>query len=347
MLIKNNLAGRDNEETLKRTTLKDIAKLTGLSVSGVSRALKDHPDISEETKTKVREVAEALNYSPNLNAQFLRTRSSKIIAVILPKADTFFFPELLRGISEVVSKQGYSLMYLQTENSLEREKELIDFCLKIYAEGVLISLTHQTTDLKHLDKLKAAEIPVLMIDKGLTNDWTPFLNIDDQEATFRAIDYLLKKGYRHILGIFDHPNLLMTQRRAEGFREAHRQHKLDCHPDQILMSKNDTQLPEEIMVFLRKKAQADAVFTMSDKLMVQAYNVINKLGYVIPDDIALISISDGKAPYYLYPNVSYISHSGYEVGKTGTQLLFQMINGTALNRQFYKIETRLIELEST
>jgi LacI family transcriptional regulator len=332
---------------LKRTTLKDIAKLTGLSVSGVSRALKDHPDISEETKQKVREVAEALNYSPNLNAQFLRTQSSKIIAVILPKADTFFFPELLRGISEVVSEQGYSLMYLQTENSLEREKELIDFCLNIYAEGVLISLTHQTTDLKHLDKLKAAEIPVLMIDKGLTNDWIPLLNIDDQQATFQAIDYLLKKGYQHILGIFDHPNLLMSQRRAEGFREAHRQHQKECPTDQILMLTTDSRIREEVGAFIQKNEGADAVFTMSDKIMVHAYNAIHKLGYVIPDDIALISISDGKAPYYLYPNVSYIRHSGYEVGKTGTHLLFQMINGQPLDRQFFEIKTRLIELEST
>lgn len=336
-----------NDHALKRATLKDIAKLTGLSVSGVSRALKDHPDISEETKAKVREVAEALNYSPNLNAQFLRTQSTRIIAVILPKADTFFFPELLRGISEIVSDKNYSLMYLQTDNSLEREKKLIDFCLKIYAEGVLISLTHQTTDLHHLDKLKEAEIPVLMIDKGLPNDWIPLLNINDQQATFQAVDYLLQKGYTNIVGIFDHPNLLMSQRRAEGFREAHRRHGKEVHPTQILMVGNDVQLPQRITAFLKKNPDARAVFTMSDKIMVQAYNVINNMRYRIPEEMALISISDGKAPYYLYPNISYIKHSGYEVGKTGAQLLFRMIKGESLGNQFFEIQTELIELSST
>ena len=87
---------------MKRSTLKDIAKLTGLSVSGVSRALKDHPDIAPETKDKVREVANALNYHPNPSAQFLHSKNSKIIAAILPEVNTFFFPEILQGISKVV-----------------------------------------------------------------------------------------------------------------------------------------------------------------------------------------------------------------------------------------------------
>lgn len=321
--------------------------MTGLSVSGVSRALKDHPDISEETKAKVREVAEALNYSPNPSAQFLRTQSSKIIAVILPREDTFFFPELLRGISEIVSKKGYSLMYLQTDNSLNREKELIDFCLKIFAEGVLISLSYETTDLKHLEKLREAEIPILMIDKGLPNDWIPLLNIDDQKATFKAVDYLLRKGYRQILGIFDHPNLLMSQRRAEGFKKAHREHNCALDPGQILMVTDDNKLAEEITAFLQQNPHANAVFTMSDKILVQAYNAINKLGYRIPEDRALISISDGKAPYYLFPNVSYIKHSGYEVGKKGTQLLFKMMGGLNYSNQSFEIQTSLIELNST
>ena len=110
---------------MKRTTLKDIAKATGLSVSGVSRALKNHPDIGERTKQKVKEVAEALNYSPNLSARSLRTRSSKIIALILPELTDFFFPKLLKGISDTVESKGYSLVFLQSNNSLEKEKELI------------------------------------------------------------------------------------------------------------------------------------------------------------------------------------------------------------------------------
>ena len=329
-----------------RSTLKDIARLTGLSVSGVSRALKDHPDISQETKEKVREVAEALNYHPNPNAQFLRSQRSKIIASILPEVNTFFFPEILQGISKVVEKHGYSLMFLQSDNSLRKEKELIDYCMQMFVDGVLISVSSETDDVSHILKLKETGAAVLLIDRVLENQHIPFLTIDDRETTFQAVDYLIQKGHRHILGIFDDARLSMTQLRSEGFRLAHKKHGIAFDPGQILMSVQDSELEQQITALMDKHPAATAVFTMSDKLMVKTCHVINSLGFKIPDEMAVISISDGKAPYYNFPGITHMRHSGEEVGSTAASLLFEMIAGKKPVAELNKISTTLVELGS-
>ncbi|MBI1225666.1 MAG: LacI family DNA-binding transcriptional regulator [Bacteroidetes bacterium] len=331
---------------MKRSTLKDIAKLTGLSVSGVSRALKNHPDIAPETKTKVHEVAKALNYHPNPSAQFLHSKNSKIIAAILPEVNTFFFPELLQGISKIVEQHGYFLIFLQSDNRLQKEQELIDYCIQMYVEGVLISVSAETDNLDHLLKLKKMGAAVLLIDRVLKNDEIPYLTIDDSKATANAIEYLLSKDRNQILGIFDDERLTMTKLRTEGYVKALKKNGLRIEPNLLLTINDDFDIEEQIFKRLEDVSSVNAVFTMSDKLLVKAYHAIYRLGLKIPDDIALISISDGKAPYYLYPSISHIRHSGEEVGSAAATLLFRMLSGEVGLVSFHQIGTSLVELGS-
>ena len=135
---------------MKRTTLKDLAKLLNLSPSTVSRALADHQDISEETKRRVQEVAQRMNYIPNLRAKYLRTRHSNVIALILPEMNMFFMPSLMNGINKVVEAKNYSLIVLQSDNSLWKEKQLVQYCLNLSVDGVLLSVSKETTNLSHL-----------------------------------------------------------------------------------------------------------------------------------------------------------------------------------------------------
>lgn len=331
---------------MKRATLKDIAKLTGLSISGVSRALKDHPDIGSATKQKVREVAEALKYMPNLNARSLRTQSSKIIAVILPELMDFFFPKLLEGISEIVEKRGYSLVFLQSNNNLKKEKELVDFCLNIFAEGVLLSLSVESENLDHLQKLKDANIPLILIDRVIKNEDFPSITIDDRETSFKAIEYLIQQGHHNILGIFNDERLKMTQLRVEGFRLAYAHHRKLLKEEQILMVPNEDNLEESVTSYIKAHPNATAIFTMSDQLLVNTYHVIKRMGKKIPEDISLISISDGIAPNYLYPKITHLHHSGHEVGSKATNLLFNIIDGMSPAFNFYKIDAELVKLGS-
>lgn len=331
---------------MKRSTLKDIAKLTGLSVSGVSRALKDHPDIAVETKNKVLDVAKALHYHPNPSAQFLHSKNSKIIAAILPEVNTFFFPEMLQGISQIVEQQGYFLIFLQSENKLKKEQELVDYCIQMFVEGVLISVTAETNDIDHFLRLKEMGASVLLIDRVLENPTIPFMTIDDASATSKAIEFLLKKGHTKILGIFDDVRLAMSNLRAKGYELAFENKGLQFDPKMLFSINDDDDIEEQIFEKLRSLDEVTAVFTMSDKLLVKAYHAISRLGLRIPNDIALISISDGKAPYYLYPNITHVKHSGVEVGMAAATLLFQMLSENRELKGFQKIETSLVTLGS-
>ncbi len=331
---------------MKRSTLKDIAKLTGLSVSGVSRALKDHPDIAPETKEKVKEVAAALNYHPNPNAQYLHSKSSKIIAVILPEVNTFFFPELLQGISKVAEQHGFFLIFLQSDNKFSREKELIEYCIQMFVDGVLISISAETTNLDHLLKLKEMGASVIQIDRVLNNDTIPFLTIDDEKASFKAVEYLISKGHHNIIGVFDDNRLSMTNLRVNGFKLALEKHGIPANDVLVLTIKDGEDVEEHLLKKFDDDVSATAVFTMSDKLMVRAYHAINQIGFKIPDDVALISISDGKAPHYLFPGITHIRHSGEEVGNAAATLLFRMLSGETIPGQLFMVETTLVELGS-
>jgi len=331
---------------MKRATLKDIAKLTGLSISGVSRALKDHPDISPATKQKVKEVAQALKYSPNLSARSLRTQSSKIIALILPELTDFFFPKLLKGISEIVEARGYSLVFLQSNNTLKKEQELVELCINMFAEGVLISLSVETGHLEHLRKLKEAGIPTILIDRVIKNEDFPSITIDDRETSFKAIEYLIQQGHKNILGIFGDQRLKMTQLRIEGFQLGHAHHRRKLTDGQILMVPDEDDLEQTITDYIKQHPKATAIFTMSDSILVNTYHAIKQLGFHIPKDISLVSISDGIAPNYLYPKITHLHHSGHEVGSKASNLLFNIIDGMSPAFNFYKIDAELIQLGS-
>ncbi len=331
---------------MRRSTLKDIASLTGLSISGVSRALKDHPDISPDTKEKVKEIAAALHYFPNPSAQLLRSKSSKIIAVILPEVNTFFFPELLQGISKVVEQKGYSLLFLQSDNTLQKEIDLVNYCIQMFVDGVLISVSAETEHAEHLLKLQNLGTPVMMIDRGVPNSSISFLTIDDRETAYEAVDYLIKKGHSHILGIFDDARLHMTCLRSEGFKSAHEANFLELENSQLIMVADDDKIEQSIIALLDKFPYATAIFTMSDKLMIKTCQVLASLGLKIPEDIALISVSDGKAPHYHFPAITHMRHSGEEVGLHAANFLVEMIENKKSKLEVGKIKTTLIELGS-
>ena len=320
--------------------------MTGLSTSTISRALKGHPDISLSTRQNVNEVAKALGYKPNLGPRSLRTQSSKLIGVILPKVDTFFFPEVLEGISEVVSKQGYYFIFLQSENSFHKEDELLELCMQMSVEGVLISLSVETENVDHLLKLKNNDIPVVLMDRVLENGMFPCVNINDAEVSFTAVDFLIKKGHRKILGVFDDPRLEMSNLREAGYLAALEKNNIPFYESQVLRVTVPKGADAIISQFLDNNKEATAIFTMSDNIMVQVYHVLINHGLSIPKDMALISISDGKAPNYFHPNITHMWHSGSEVGRTASTLLFKYIKGEALNDKYHYIPAPLQYLGS-
>lgn len=332
---------------MKRVTIKDLAKILNLSTSTVSRALSDHPDISDATKSKVRKGAEALNYTTNVHARFFRKQHSGLIALILPEVNMFFTPNLIKGINKTIAASKYSLIIFLSDDSYEREKEIIKQCLNWAVEGVLISLSKETHNLNHLEPLSNANITCVLLDKALENQKFPVITIDSTEASYQAVSNLINKGHRNVLGVFGNPNFTITQERIKGYEKAMKENDIPIVRENIILVEKSGDLDFILPPVLAHNKQISAVFTMSDELLAKSLFHIYKLGLSIPNDISIISISDGVYPFLTYPQVTHVKDSGSKMGRTACQFLLDAISGTTkiANPDFH-VSTKLVELES-
>ncbi len=329
-----------------RITIKDIAKLLEINPSTVSRALKDHPDISLETRTKVKRIADDLGYVPNLQAISFRNRKSKLIGLILPDMNMFFFPPVISAIEETVRKEGYNLIVLHSNNQLEREQENIRICQRLGVEGLLVSLTSESSSLDHFSELIGQGVPIILFDRVNNDLDLPTVVIHDEAVASEAVTHLMDKGRKKICGLFGDPQLSISQLRKDGFCKALTDFGQEIDSNLIIHAYDHNDAFKKVDLLLAKKFRPDAFFTMSDTLLVGTMMALHKHKVVVPDEMAIISISHGEMPRFFNPQVTYLQHSGTRVGATAIGLLFKLINKDSIPKVNY-IGTRLVVQEST
>lgn len=317
-----------------------------LSASTVSRALSDHPDISEKTKTRVKETAEQFNYSVNLHSSFFRNKKSNLIALIIPEINMFYIPRMINAINEFLYPTDYSLFVFISKDKLKREKKIVDQCIKWAVEGVLISPSYETRNLDHLKRLQSAGIKTVVLDKIVRDSESSSVSINNVNAAHSAVEHLIKNGHKHILGIFGNPSISITQERIKGFIKAHRSNKIESRMEDVITIVNITELDSILPVVLKHNKKITAIFSMSDEILAKVHFHVMNSGKRIPEDISLIAISDGSFPHLTYPKTSYIRDSGRKMGKRACKLLIDKINNENIDDIHYELETKLIELDS-
>lgn len=329
-----------------RVTLKDIAKRLGLSMPTVSRALADHPDISAATKERVREVAQALHYIPNYRARYLRAKHSRLIALIVPEMNTFFVPAMIAGINRVVQQNDYSLIVFQSDNSIVQERRLVEYCTHLSADGVLIVLSSETSDLAHLETLREVGIPVVLLDKTIETTRHSTVTIDDQEVGREAANYLIERGHTRSVGIFGDQRQRISSLRLKGFKRAHAEQGIPLAESQVLRITMLDELGEQLEQAFARHPDLTAIFTMTDELLVFTHHLLMRRGTRIPEEVSLLAISDGLAPTFLHPNVTHLRHSGGEVGERTAHFLIGLIEHNSDAMMDVRIRTTLVELGS-
>lgn len=333
---KHTMAGR-------RVTLKDIARQLGLSLPTVSRALADHPDISEDTKARVRASAQEMHYIPNFRARYLRAKNSRLLALILPEMSMFFFPSLITGISKVAQDNDYSLIVFQSDNSVVQERRLIEYCTHLSVDGVLLALSAETTDLAHLDILHDCEIPVVLLDNTIETLKYSTVTIDDQDVGHDAAAYLLDRGHTRVIGVFGDQRQRISAMRLRGFKQAHTERGVKVAETQIVRMSASEPVEAALARALDAHPDTTAIFTMTDELLMRSHYVLMSRGRKVPDEISLLAISDGLAPALLYPNVTHFRHSGMEVGERTAHILIGLIAHRSEAMMDVRIRTTLVE----
>jgi DNA-binding LacI/PurR family transcriptional regulator len=306
-------------------TIKDIARILGISSSTVSRALKDHPDINTDTKKAVNELASKLKYQPNAVALSLKNSHSNTIGIIIPEIVHYFFSSVISGIEDVASQKGYTVIICQSNESYYREVANAKALLSHRVDGILISISKETQSFEHFLNLQEGGIPLVFFDRIAPQINADQVINDDKEASCRATRHLIEAGCKRIAHFAGPQNLLIGQNRLQGYLEAHKE--ADLPVDQNLIVEADTfeKARNAVGCLLDAGVTFDGLFAVNDMTAIGAMQTILKRGYKIPSEISIVGFSDGYLSGITDPHLSSVDQHGYEMGTTAAEMLFHRI----------------------
>jgi len=329
-------------------TIKDIARALGLSNSTVSRALQDSYKISEPIKKKVQDYAREKNYRPNLVAQSLRNNKSRSIGISIPSIPNSFFAEVINGIESVAHDRNYHVSITQSLESYEREQENIEHLVWRSVDGLLISVSTETDNIEHLKKVHDRNIPIVFFDRVTDAINTHKVLADNAEGTYKATRHLIENGYKRIAHITSPPNISITKERLEGYYRALNEFNLQpdndyikyCYHGGMNMNEVETVLEE----LLNLKNTPDAVIAASDRITIAVMALLQKRNIHIPDDIAVLGFTNFSSPEIFNPSLTTVKQPAFEMGKTATELLIELIES---KRPVTKFEKKTLPTEMT
>ena len=311
----------------KPTSLKDIAEILGVSIPTVSRALKNSPEISLE-------LAKEMNYRPNPFALSLRKNAPRTIGVIVPDIVTHFFASILNGIENTAIANGYFIIITTSHESYEYEKRNIQNLVNMRVEGIIASLSQETTDYSHLSALKDINMPLLLFDRVCLTEQFSSVVADGAYSAQTATQHLLDNGSRRVAFIGGANHLDIVKKRKHGYLEALRNNRIPIEKELVICRKLDFEegkIATETLLALPNPP--DAILAMNDTLAFAAMEVIKSHGLRIPEDIAIIGYTDEQHANYVEPKLSAISHQTYKMGESACQLLIEQIKGEKTVKQ--------------
>ena len=331
-------------------TIKDIARALNLSTSTVSRALRDSYEISPETKRLVMEYAERLNYRPNPIALSLKGSSSKALAVIVPQIANNFFSQAINGIEAIAYNRGYHVIIFQTHESYEREVANIQQAVARRVDGLLLSLSSETSDVAHLKALQTQGIPLVLFDRVAPELTVTQVVADNFGGAYAATAHLLQTGRRRIAHLTIPPYLSITQERLAGYRAALEQYGVPFDENLVRYGTFGPDEADELVEqLLAQEPRPDAFFTASDRLVLGCLTALRKRGIRIPEDISLIGFTNLPAAEMLNPPLSTVTQPAQEIGQLAAERLIELIEHKqkASPPATVKLPTTLVVRESS
>jgi len=306
-------------------TIKDIARILGISPSTVSRALKDHPDINVDTKKAVNELALRLKYQPNAVAISLKNSRSNTIAVMIPEIVHYFFSSVISGIEDVASQKGFTVIICQSNESFEREVANARTLLSHRVDGVLVSISKQTHSFEHLLDLQEGGIPLVFFDRIAPEINADQVIIDDKEAAYKATRHLIETGRKRIAHFAGPQNLVIGRDRLQGYVNALTEAGIPVDKHLIVEADTFEKARNAVMNMLDAGIVPDGIFAVNDLTAIGAMQTIQKRGYKIPGEISIVGFSDGYLSGITDPHLSSVDQHGYEMGTTAAEMLFHRI----------------------
>lgn len=333
-------------------TIKDLANKLGVSPSTVSRALKDHPDISPETKKVINDLAKQLNYQPNTIALSLRQSKTNTIGVIIPEIAHFFFSTVISGIEDIAHSKGYNVIITQSNESYEREVIDTQTLFNSRVDGILISVAKDTENFDHFAQLIQRNMPLVFFDRVVEGVNASKVIVDDEQGAYEATQHLIEQGYTRIAHLAGPLNLIISQNRLNGYKAAIADNNY-LNDDRIVKIcglgtyEEAEQITYELLDF---RVPPDAIFANNDVAAYGAMTAIKKRNLHIPDDIAIVGFSNWRFSGLIKPTLSSVTQPGFKMGQEATKLLMKQIEMTdeeQLVTETVTLKTSLLVRESS
>ncbi len=336
-----------------KATLKQIAKELNVSVSTVSKALNDSPEISEQTKTKIKEYAKLKNYKPNIIGLNLKNRKTKTIGVIIPDILNSFFAKVFSGIEKVADEKGYNVIMCISNESLEKEAHTLEMLSNGTIDGFILSVSEEAQKQNSYDHFKEIindGTPIVMFDRIAEGIDCDKVIVDDFDSALDSTQRLIDLGCKNIALLSSVDNLSVGKLRFEGYLKALEKNNIPVNNNLIIRTDSEEDLKEQMeVVFANNKI--DGIFALEENDSVAALRMGLKKGYKIPEELCIIGFADGiLASRRLSPSLTTVSQHGIEIGEEAAKLLIKRLEDDSEEEPPYEtkvIKTVLKERETT
>jgi DNA-binding LacI/PurR family transcriptional regulator len=332
----------------KPATIKDIARQLNISISTVSRAMRNAPDVSNETKRVVMALSEELNYQPNKLALSLKQKQTHTIGVIVPNLD-YVMSTMVKGIDEVALEAGYTVMVCQSNESFGREILNTRRLLDSLVDGFIISVSSETKAFDHFKKIQEKKMPMVMFDRTTPLLQAPGVRLDNMEGGMLATEHLIEQGYKRIAILAGPKNLGISNSRLDGYLHALKKNKIKPDPNLIVHCDfNQDYAYVATQELLAMKKRPDAIFTISDRMAIGAMLAIKEKKLQMPQDIGLVGFNNEPVVSLVSPGISSVDQPAFELGKIAAKLFIETLHHTVdMSRVEEVLKPKLVVRESS
>lgn len=308
----------------KPITIKDLAKVLNLSPSTVSRALNDRWDVNQQTRQRVLDAAEKMNYRPNVMSLGLKRNQTFTVGVVIPEFVNSFFAEVINGIESVLHDSNYQLLICQSSESPAIEKRNIEFMESRHVDGFLVSVSHQSQMADYYTSLIERGYPVVFFNRYCQNVKAPRVIVDDKKWAFAATEHLIRQGCKRIAHLEGPDNLSVSELRREGYIDALISYNIPVDESLIIPSgiflEDGVAAAQKILAMQRKP---DGIFAVNDPAAIGVIKELKRNGVSVPKEIAVVGFSESMMATIVEPNLTSVSQPTFEIGASSARLILE------------------------
>lgn len=335
-----------------KLTLKQIARELDVSISTVSKALRDSPEIGEETREKIKAFAKFYNYKPNNIALSLKNRKTKTIGIIIPEIVHHFFTTVISGVEKVANEMGYNVLVCLSDNSFDKEVLNMEMLANGSIDGFIMSLakeTMQKEDYHHLEEAINQGMPLVLFDRVTDKVACDKVIIDDSIGARKAVQHLIDIGCKKIGLISTVDYVSVGKLRTRGYQQALEENGMQVDQDLILKIDEMEESEAEIASFIRNK-ELDGLFAVNEHFAIAAIKAFKETGKDVPEDVSVIGFTDGELSKRFIPSLTTVSQHGIRMGEEAARVLIEKLERSPEEEESFRtviVETGLVTRNST